>query len=83
MEVKRIIWNFENVMNKIWNFELFYDSKNRLANYLYRKGLFDNRTVKNHKIAFGGFPKIYLFINGILVKQDVDKYINPAMNKQK
>lgn len=66
-----------------WDFELFYDSKNRLANYLYRKGIFDNRAIKNHKIVFGGFPKIYLFINGVLVKQNADRYINPAMNKQK
>jgi len=82
LEVKRIIRNFETVTNKIWDFELFYDSKNRLENYLYRKGLFDNRTVKNHKIAFGGFPRIYLFINGVLVKQNAYKYINPAMEKQ-
>lgn len=65
-----------------WNFDLFYDSKSRLVNFLYKKDNFNKRYLRNNKIAFGGFPNIYLFINGVLVKQNTDKYINPAVRKQ-
>ncbi len=67
----------------LWNFDLFYDSKSRLVNYLYKKDNFNKRYLHNNKIVFGGFPNIYLFINGIMVKQNADKYINPAVEKLK
>ncbi len=63
-----------------WNFDLFYDNKGRLANYLYKKGILDKRYVRNNKIAFRGFPNIYLFVKGVLQTKNVSKYANPYAN---
>jgi peroxiredoxin len=64
-----------------WPFEVYYDNKQNVAKFLYKKGYYKFDFKYEKKVGFYGFPNIFMFVKGKFLCTSCDKYANPHSQK--